>query len=125
MDLQVLHVCLNHGYAAVLVSSGRRRGRPRVVLHSLRAIDPSVEGKEEEDEGVRRCFDAGLHGSDGITCMALTDDFLVVGTERGQVRGTVNGSSVPESGTSNSSCFPPVPKPRTRSISSHSPAGAG
>jgi len=80
---QVLHVCLNGRYAAVLSAAGAR-----VVLHSLAATTgPGVE-EGDEQAGVRRCFDTGPQG-DAITCMALTEHFLVLGTELGNVRASI------------------------------------
>jgi hypothetical protein len=71
---QVLDACVNALYVVVLLAGGR------LVLHSLGATDTGAE----EQKGVRRCFDAGPQG-DGVTCMALTEHSLVVGTEHGKV----------------------------------------
>lgn len=69
---------LSARYAAVLVAGLRAAV---VVLHSLSVTDAGAE----DGRGVRRCLDAGPEGEDSITSVALTEHFLVLGTDRGQV----------------------------------------
>lgn len=64
-------VCLNDTFAAVMVDN-------KVVLHT---IEPSGEGQKQS-----KTFPSREEGSFAvITCIALTDDFFIYGTEAGSV----------------------------------------